>query len=727
MLIATYREVELDETLPFNQVLMDLNRERLAVRIKLSRFSRQETETMLAALFAEEITPVFLDGIYRETEGNPFFIEEVCKSLVENRQIYYEDGAWQRPENMADMAIPQSVRIAIQSRVSKFPDEYRETFNLAAILGREFDFDTLLEASDLDEDTLIDALETGEQAQLIEEVSGKGGATFSFAHALIPTTLAEGVRTLRRKRLHQRAAQAIEALRPGDFEALAHHYYESGDVDGGLKYSLKAGERALELSDHIQARRHYERAFEIAELVGRSDELIVIHLALGDIDSVADFYRALKSYDQALALTQDPIQQAIIKGKIGKLHVVMGNELGLPLLQEAVNTLNPETHGNELAQAIASIGRYYHNRGQHRLAMEQLETARQIADPLEDVPTLIYVYTFLAGANQHLANFERSNEWARWEIELGSEAKYPFMEAVGYEYLAENQVFMGRWEEALKYAQRDQELGENNGLPERVRWAKMIRLWALQNMGQVELAIQEGLFSLDQAEASGDWRLAALAGAELARAYGNTNDFDTARRLAEAAVERALDLDQAYMICVAQDALAYLHGLHGEWQQALESREVTVEAAEGSDNGLIPMINSPGLAEALLETGRADKATRRLDEGLAIARESNSPFPEARALRVLGRIHAHREEAESASKIFADAVKICEEWGSQLLMGRILLDWASLQAAQDSRQTAASTLKRSLDIFETAGAKYWVERTWASLVELSGEADFPEP
>ena len=211
-----------------------------------------------------------------------------------------------------------------------------------------------------------------------------------------------------------------------------------------------------------------------------------------------------------------------------------------------------------------------------------------------------------------------------------------------------------------------------------------------------------------------------LAGVELARIYANMNEFSTARRLADVATKCASDLDQAFMICVAQDALAYLHGLNGEWQQALESRQVTVEAARGSDNRLIPMINNPGLAEALLETGRADEAARHLEEGLAIAGESNSPFPEARALRVLGRIYAHQEEAELASKIFASALKICEEWGSQLLAGRILLDWASLQATHESEQSAASTLKRSLEIFEAAGAKYWVDRTVAAIEELSG-------
>jgi hypothetical protein len=93
MIVATYREVELDENLPFNQVLVDISRERLASRVKLSRFSKNETENLLATLFAEEITPGFLDGIYRETEGNPFFVEEVCKALAEDGQLYFEDGS----------------------------------------------------------------------------------------------------------------------------------------------------------------------------------------------------------------------------------------------------------------------------------------------------------------------------------------------------------------------------------------------------------------------------------------------------------------------------------------------------------------------------------------------------------------------------------------------------------------------------------------------------------
>jgi len=240
LLAATYREVELDEAKPFHEALLELNRKRLGTRLKLKRFDQQQASSLLAAIFEEEITPEFLKGIYEETEGNPFFIEEVCKALVESGQVFHTENGWDRL-SMEELEIPQSVRVAIQSRVSKFPEAYQDALNLAAVLGREFDFDTLAAASELDEDTLIEALETAEQAQLIEEVSGVGGATFSFVHALIPTTLAEGVRTLRRRRLHKRAAEAIEHTRPHDLEDLAHHYEEAGDEERARSYYARAG------------------------------------------------------------------------------------------------------------------------------------------------------------------------------------------------------------------------------------------------------------------------------------------------------------------------------------------------------------------------------------------------------------------------------------------------------------------------------------------------------
>jgi len=114
---------------------------------------------------------------------------------------------------MDEIQVPQSVRVAIQGRIGKLPASAQDALRVAAILGREFDFETLYQASEQDEDTLIDALEMAERAQLIGEVKGKGRETFSFAHALIPATLRESVSGVRRHRLHRRVAAAIESLR----------------------------------------------------------------------------------------------------------------------------------------------------------------------------------------------------------------------------------------------------------------------------------------------------------------------------------------------------------------------------------------------------------------------------------------------------------------------------------------------------------------------------------
>ena len=261
-------------------MLVELNRERLADRLKLGRFDRQATGDLLAAIFEEDITPEFLDGIYTETEGNPFFVEELCKALVEEGKFYFENGRWHRPA-MQDLNLPQSVRVAIESRLAKLPDPVLDALRMAAVLGHDFDFETLFAALKQAEDPLIEALETAERSQLIEEVSGERGGTFRFAHALIASTLVEDLSGLRRRRMHGQAAQTIRSLRPDDFETLAYHFSESGDPQEALAYSVKAGERAIGLSAHNEASSTTIVPWRSPRPRGSPDQLIRILDPLG--------------------------------------------------------------------------------------------------------------------------------------------------------------------------------------------------------------------------------------------------------------------------------------------------------------------------------------------------------------------------------------------------------------------------------------------------------------
>jgi serine/threonine protein kinase len=165
LLLMTYREVELEQSGPINDLLLALHRERLGHRIKLQRLDIENTKSMLQVIFAEDITDDFTEGIYQETEGNPFFIEEVCKAMVESGQLYFEAGEWHRPQNMKDLNIPQSIRVVIQSRLTKLEKPHQEVLMMAALFGHEFNYVELQHAIDKDEDILIDSLEAAENRQ----------------------------------------------------------------------------------------------------------------------------------------------------------------------------------------------------------------------------------------------------------------------------------------------------------------------------------------------------------------------------------------------------------------------------------------------------------------------------------------------------------------------------------------------------------------------------------
>jgi ABC-type transport system substrate-binding protein/DNA-binding SARP family transcriptional activator len=316
LFLLTYRETELDEEHALNEVLAELGRERLGRRLKLNRLDRDQTRDLLGVLFAEEITPEFLDGIYRETEGNPFFIEEVCKTLIEAGALTRKGGRWDKSPTF-EMQIPQSIRLAVLARLHKLSQPAQETLRLAAILGREFEYSLLKEVSEQDEDALLEALEAAERAQLITQANHRSQhqaparISFAFTHALIPSTLEESLSGLRCQRLHQRAARALEKLYPDRLDEfsthLARHCLEAGEWDKAADYLLKAGNRARQQFAYQEAARHYQQALTLLQEQGPGSldrtastamKLGLLHHTLGEHALSRQFFQ------QAFALWQ---------------------------------------------------------------------------------------------------------------------------------------------------------------------------------------------------------------------------------------------------------------------------------------------------------------------------------------------------------------------------------------------------------------------------------------
>jgi predicted ATPase len=312
MLLSTYREVELKEARPFNNLLNELNRRRIGERIKLNRLTESQTKDMLATIFQDEITPEFLAGIYRETDGNPFFIEEVCRALVESGGVFFKDGAWDR-FSIEELEIPQGIQVAVESRLTRMDDICQDVIRMAAVLGREFDVEVLQEALEMEEEALINALETAEGAHMIQETDGKGEVTFAFVHALVPQAIRESIRVLRKRQMHKKAAAAIEKLDPENYESLAHHHSQAGNDMEALNFHFLAGERALKAFANQNAENHLLSALDLVEEDKPKADLLSQlgiaqsrmgknKLALETWRKAIAIYQELKDYDQAAYL-----------------------------------------------------------------------------------------------------------------------------------------------------------------------------------------------------------------------------------------------------------------------------------------------------------------------------------------------------------------------------------------------------------------------------------------
>jgi len=240
LIVGAYRETELDRAHPLANALVDWNRERLVTRIALRRFDVAETTAQINALLGDSVSADFGEAVHLETEGNPFFVEEVLKSLIEQGSVRRESGQWKRCE-VGQLVIPQSMKEAIGSRLNRISQESNEVLRAAAVLGKAFNFQDLMTITgSKHEEATLDALDEAVGAQLITAGSGD---SFIFTHDKIREVLYEELNPIRRRRLHRHAAEGLERNRETSrdvLEKLAHHYLQAGDDERALYYNRQA-------------------------------------------------------------------------------------------------------------------------------------------------------------------------------------------------------------------------------------------------------------------------------------------------------------------------------------------------------------------------------------------------------------------------------------------------------------------------------------------------------
>ena len=255
LVLGTFRDTELSPSHPLRDLLGALQREPSISRIELKGFDHTGVLAFMEAAAGqrlEEDATDLADALFLETEGNPFFVGEVLRSLMETGAIYQDDrGRWTAAGEMSEMVLPNSVREVISARVGRLGAQPGRVLSMAAVIGRDFDFDLLDAVTDLGQEEVLDVLDAATGAALVRELPDVPGR-YSFSHALTQHTLYQGLPRVRRTRAHRQVAEAIEATvgpTPGArVGELAHHWLSASQPANATKaigYARQAGEAAL--------------------------------------------------------------------------------------------------------------------------------------------------------------------------------------------------------------------------------------------------------------------------------------------------------------------------------------------------------------------------------------------------------------------------------------------------------------------------------------------------
>ncbi len=386
VVLLTYRN---DEQRPSLAWLAQLDRERLAYDMLLARLTRTDVDAMIRAIFNLDrpVRADFLHTIYALTDGNPFFVEEVLKSLIVAGDIYQTHAGWDR-KPVSELRIPRSVQGAMQQRIAQLTPAAKHVLVLAAVAGRRFDFALLHDLLDHTEQDLLRLIKELIAAQL---VVGESREEFSFRHALTRQAIYADLLPRERNVLHRRIAESIERRSADALDShvadLAYHFFEAEAWAKAWEYCVRAGERAQALYTPRAAIEQLTRAIHAARQLATTPPPVVYRSRAEAYEVLGDFERARADYERALQLARAAAaRQAEWETllDLGKLWASRDYAQAGVYFQDALRLARTLDDPSTLAASLNRVGNWHLNIEQPREARQCHAEALRIVQALHD-------------------------------------------------------------------------------------------------------------------------------------------------------------------------------------------------------------------------------------------------------------------------------------------------------------------------------------------------------
>jgi len=728
LLIGTYRDMELSRQHPLAEALGELNRERLFQRVLLRGLTQEDVGHFIEMTSGNSAPRGLVEAVHSQTEGNPLFVTEVVRLLVQEGALTPDPSLSGRGETEGrgegdswTIRIPEGVREVIGRRLNRLSQRCNEALTVASILGREFTLAQLRPlVEEVTEDRLFEILEEALASRVIEEFPQSVGR-YQFTHALIQETLSAELSLTRRVRLHARIAEALERLYGDNAEAhaaeLAHHFSQAEAVLGTeklVRYSLLAGERALVIYAYEEALAHFQRALpakeeqpmdaETAALLsglGRAQLAVLDRPQLGDamqnLDRAFNYYAESGDVGQATTVAEYPVP-AMVGRRTGTLQRI----------DRALTLVPPDSPA--AGRLLALYGRVVgQEESDYARAQEAFDRALAIAQREGDVGLELRTLAGAVNVDAYHLRWRECLEKSPGAIELAQGVDDPYSELLILWGAIFAELATGRPEDAQRHA------ADALVVAERLR----DRYWLTGT-----LVRSEGAYGI-----AGNWQAARdfserglavspveprLLASRVCLEY-QIGHFDEGEGYLERLLEAKALITPGPTIEYATTAL--LIPWAGRITGVVDRSEIAEEAADA-------VLSSPfatPLTAALARLGLALLAVERRDVALATEQYASLKTLQGTVLpalsvtgdRILGLLAHTMGDLDRAASHFGEALAFCRNAGYRPELAWTCCDYADMlleRNVEGDRAMAISLLDESLAISSELGMRPLMER-----------------
>jgi class 3 adenylate cyclase/tetratricopeptide (TPR) repeat protein len=664
MIIALFRPQRQEPSWQFHQVAARDYAHRYS-SIALEPLDEHNARTLVANLLEIEDLPEKVRGlILKKAEGNPFFVEEVIRSLLDAKLVVRENSHWRATRDIENITVPDTLAGVITARLDRLDSDSKRAAQTASVVGREFQMDIVADVFGAHQ-SLEQALGNLQQRELVREKSRLPQAVYLFKHALTQETAYASILLSKRRELHRQVAECLERNEPQRVNEIAWHFIEAQETKRALPYLVEAADRAAHAYSTPEAIGFYTQALEILNTV---DDLKLAQRAYEGLGSALvlanDVHRAVETYDAMIALAE----------KHGDFSMQIS---GL----------------NKLAYVVAL------RLGQFPEAEERLVNAENLARHYNDRRGLAEMFNVRCMMCTTTADFEGVVRYMSESVQIARELNVKEQLAHGLDHIAGTLTYMTRFDEAWQTAQEGLQLARELGNREcEAGFLVMaVPFYHLRN-GNLESAWQTAQEGTNIAASIGsifNHIFGVYMLGEIARLRG---EYERALECHQQGLQvaRALQDLMPFMTVIPMAALGTTH---------IEISETFADRATQLHTEALPLLEQPsgmpggGTAWAdigfcALAVGNSQLAAQLFEKGLTLPTIQGLQY-RVRFLVGSAMIALTHEQFDEAIQLVSKARSFAEERAIKYLYPLIHLTEAQIRAARGEQETALDHFARA--------------------------------